>query len=134
MKKFIIVSAVLLVVALVAVVAVFFLVNGYLRTGGSRVPPNATTTDATPKTATTTIPKTLEKVPEAGLPLSDLPLSEKQKTVVETVGINPDSFVITKDMVACAIDKIGEERVSALIAGGTPSALETAKLVPCVGR
>lgn len=132
MKKFLIVSAIFLAGALVAVVAVFFLVNGYLRTSAPRAVSPATPTEETQKTATTTGTAALEKVPETGLPLSELPLSEKQKAVVETVGIDTKNFVITKDMVACAIEKLGEGRVSELMNGGAPSALETAKLVPCL--
>jgi len=131
MRKFLLFSGVFLLGAVAAVIIVFFLVSRYMGPSVQK-PSFATSTEAVKAGVKAAASSTLNKVPDSGIPLSKLKLSDQQKVVVKTVGINPDSFVITKAMLACAIDKIGQDRVTAITGGDSPSALETAKLLPCL--
>lgn len=130
MKKFLILSGIFLLGAIIAVVAVYAMITYYLSSGMSQQPQSSATdvTNEAPTNGTTT----LDSVPENGIPFSSVKLSDQQKTVVNTLGINPDSFVITKEMLACAIEKIGQERVTDITTGSAPTVVETAKLVPCL--
>jgi hypothetical protein len=127
MKKFLVFSGVFLLGAVVAVIIVFLLINHYSGTSTPASPSVSSTTDKAKESAA----KVLQTVPDSGLPLKTLKLSDQQKTAAKTVGINPDTFVITKTMLACAIEKIGNARVTEIMSGATPSVLETAKLLPC---
>ena len=77
--------------------------------------------------------KIISTVISKPISVSDVPLSETQKRVAETVGIDLDSFIITPEMAACAEGKMGAERVAEFIAGATPSFLEVTSLVGCIG-
>ncbi|MCF7815823.1 MAG: hypothetical protein K9M10_03605 [Candidatus Pacebacteria bacterium] len=59
-------------------------------------------------------------------------LSSTQQKVLETVGYSQDTFTITPEMVACAKDALGSERLADIMGGATPSAIESIKLVPCL--
>jgi hypothetical protein len=133
MKKFLIISASLLVFALLAVVVIFFTVIQYMSTKSDRTPLPASTTTAIREVVFSTASTSKNKIPDTGLPLSDISLSEKQESVAKAVGINPDTFVITKEMYQCVVDKVGDVRVGEIIAGDTPSAIEVAKLSFCLG-
>ena len=71
-------------------------------------------------------------VPEEGIPLSSMSLKTEQKAVLEKIGIDTESFVITKAMVGCAEGKIGTARLAEIMKGASPSAVEIAKLSPCL--
>ena len=71
-------------------------------------------------------------VPKEGIPLSSVSLKSEQKAVLEKIGIDTDSFVITKAMVGCAEGKVGAARVAEIMKGASPSSLEIAKLSPCL--
>lgn len=78
------------------------------------------------------IQETVATVPDKGIPLSTLKLSETQKSTLQKVGIDTQSFVITKDMVACSAEKLGAERTQALITGASPTLIEITTLTPCL--
>ncbi len=61
-------------------------------------------------------------------------LSDTQKALLSKLGIDPTTFVVTPEMVTCAEDTLGSARVSEIIAGGTPSALEAVRLSPCLNK
>lgn len=69
---------------------------------------------------------------EEGLPLKNLSLGNAQKKTLEAVGINTETFVITKTMLECAQAEVGSERVAAFAAGEAPSVIEIGKLLPCL--
>ena len=73
-----------------------------------------------------------ETIPEEGIPVSTDSLTETQKSLLNTVGVDTDSFVLTPEMVQCAEDALGNERVLEIMEGATPSVLEAMKLTPCL--
>ena len=82
-----------------------------------------TTTDVPGTTNTTS-------VPEGGIPVSGS-LSAGQRAMLESFGLNPDEFVLTPEMVACAETKLGASRMAEIQGGATPTFLEGASLVAC---
>ncbi len=58
-------------------------------------------------------------------------LSPTQQKLLETLGFDADSFTVTPAMIACAEDAVGKERFAQIIAGDSPSAFESLKLLPC---
>jgi hypothetical protein len=137
MRHFIITGLVFFVLAALATLAVFLLIRFYpaplsieeVTTGiEAKVDEsiNATASLATNESTTTL------DIPEQGIPLKTLSLEGAQKKAVEAVGINTETFVITKDMLQCARDTVGADRVSAFMAGEAPSVFEIAKLLPCL--
>lgn len=67
------------------------------------------------------------------IPLRDIPLGETQKSILDKVGVDIDTFVITPAMQACASEKLGEGRMAEIIAGDAPTVVETARLSLCLG-
>ena len=65
--------------------------------------------------------------------LKDLPLTDAQKKMAETFGINVETFVISPTMITCAEGKLGEARMQEIIAGGTPSFTESMSLMTRLG-
>jgi hypothetical protein len=71
-------------------------------------------------------------VPEEGITLASLPLTNAQKKALEAAGVDVSTFVMTKGMLECGIREIGEDRIEALATGGAPTFLEVTKLLPCI--
>ena len=86
-----------------------------------------TGTQVTNTGATATIPA----AEQAGAVSVGAKLSAGQRTMLTSFGINPDTFVITPTMVACAEAKIGTARMTEIQNGETPSLKEGASLVAC---
>lgn len=74
-----------------------------------------------------TIPKELVTIPASTL-------TPGQKELLSKLGIDPNKIVVTPGMVTCAEDTLGSARVSEIVAGGTPSALEAVRLSPCLNK
>ena len=119
MKLFLIITSSLLVTALIVTVCVFWYISGGI--ASSQMAPTATT-DAGVETAGVV----------EGVPLRDLPLGDSQKSALEKVGVDVETFVITPVMQSCAAEKLGAERMDEIIAGSAPSTIETARLLPCI--
>lgn len=133
MKKFLLISLSLLVVSLLMVVAVFFYVSVQLKQSQTEVvglpaTPQASTTKDSSEDAVAVESSTAKE----GIPLRDLPLGEGQRSVLETVGVDVDTFIITPEIQACAALKLGDERMNAIIAGEAPTVFETTKLLSCL--
>lgn len=73
-----------------------------------------------------------DEVPEAGIPLASFALTAEQKSKLKAIGINADTFVLTKAMISCAEAKIGVKRVQAIKNHAQPTTLEIAKVSPCL--
>jgi hypothetical protein len=58
-------------------------------------------------------------------------LTDGQRKMLESFGLNPDEVTITPAMIACAEAKLGAPRIAEIEAGATPSLLEGASLVAC---
>lgn len=130
MKKFFIVSLGLLLIAILLAVGVFFYLSFNLKQ--SQIPVSATQTELKvmndpvggEEVASTSSPE--------GIPLRDLPIGEGQQAVLDTVGVDVETFVITPEMQVCAAEKLGELRMAEIIAGAAPTLYETTKLLTCL--
>ena len=88
--------------------------------------------DVSPEIIKESISSTTVNIPEAGIPLRDLQVEAAQKKALEAVGIDPATFVISKEMLVCAEETLGAERVSAFVGGESPTIIEMGKLLPCL--
>lgn len=61
-------------------------------------------------------------------------LSKTQQKALDAVGLGDASITITPEMVACAEDAIGADRVNDLMGGAAPTPLESVKLLPCLKK
>lgn len=149
MKKFLFVTCMLFVLALMAVAGVYWYISVYLSTTVSLpalpealTPARTETTRTESETETmaaeegsetdvTTAPRFM--IPAAGIPLSSLPLTDAQKNAITAVGIEVETFTLTQSMLECGSEKIGIDRIEAMVGGGAPTFLEVTKLLPCLG-
>lgn len=137
MKTFIVRSVILFILSGVATTAVFLLVKNNLPS----VAPAEKTVDALNSVVTEAntlveekeiVKKLSEKIPEQGIALSSLKLSDAQEKILSAANIDVNTFTITPAMLMCAGEKIGAERVAALSQGESPTLIELTKLVPCL--
>lgn len=61
-------------------------------------------------------------------------LTENQKKMLETFGVDTTSLTVTKEMITCATAKLGEERLKEIMNGETPAFLEGAALFGCYAQ
>lgn len=132
MKQFILRSLVVLIAAIIFVVVVFLLLQFYLGSSPKEVMNgvmDTETTGTTESAETETVVNT--PPPEGSIPLNTLPLSDAQRGALQTVGVDPDTFVITPAMIDCGREALGQARIDEIIAGGAPSVTESLQLVKC---
>jgi hypothetical protein len=70
-------------------------------------------------------------VPEGGVTVDTAALTDGQRQLLESLGVDTDSIILTPAMVACAKTKLGTERMTAIENGDTPSFFEGTKLMAC---
>ena len=129
MKRFLIVTSILLALSLVISVASYLWVISQLPPVNP-VPEENSTPD---KTESTPIEKAASTaIPPEGVPLRNLPLGDTQKSTLETLGVDIETFIISPAMQTCATEKLGTERMSEIIAGDDPGVIETTRLLPCL--
>lgn len=58
-------------------------------------------------------------------------LTDGQRKMLQSFGINPNEVTITPTMITCAEAKVGKARVAEITNGATPSLLEGASLIAC---
>ncbi len=133
MKSFILNSVIFFTLGAIATVAVFYLINRNSFTLDDLYSLKSTEKTVEESVAEAKqIQETLEKIPDAGIPLASMRLNDTQKSALQKVGIDTQSFVITKGMVACSVKKLGAQRTQALIEGNSPSIIEMTTLTPCL--
>ena len=125
MKRFLIITFSLLAFALVVSVITYIFVVAQIQNQSSTV-------KSAPASAETSVAASAS-VPAEGIPLRDIPLTDTQKSTLETVGVDVETFVITPAMQVCVAEKLGTVRMEEITAGDTPTFLETTKLLPCLG-
>lgn len=137
MKTFLIRSAIFFVTAAALTVGVFFFISAYQASHSS---PEDMIKEAvggvvreTEQPSGAMAEKIKEKIPESGIPLASLPLTESHKKMLVAVNIDTETFVLTEAMIICAGGKIGEGRMEEILAGNAPSILEITKFIPCLG-
>lgn len=68
---------------------------------------------------------------EGGTTVDASSLTPGQRSMIESMGIDPDSITITPAMIACAEAKLGAARIEEIKNGATPSFTEGATLIAC---
>lgn len=124
LKKFILISLVLLVIATAAVVYVWFKVQNLTATPVLQ-------TNEMNDTATATTSR-LRANQEAGMKIDTSRMTEKQKATAETFGIDVEAITITPEMLACGEKELGAERIAEITAGDSPTVIESGKLLKCL--
>jgi hypothetical protein len=66
------------------------------------------------------------------IPLSSLPLTNTQKELLRSAGIDPETFIITPEMITCAQDRLGAARFAEIVAGDAPGPTEVFSLLRCL--
>jgi hypothetical protein len=85
------------------------------------------------RTVTTPVKDAAEMVlPQADVKLSSLNLKPEHEALLKKVGIDVETFVITKEMMICAEGKVGKARIAEFVAGITPSLTEMGSLIGCL--
>lgn len=140
-KKAIVISVGGMLLALVAVVVVWIQLQA-LWYGAETQPTTAAT--AVPTATSTTVSATTSAaagesdvaapVAASGIPVADLPISDAQRSTIESFGFDVDTMVLSQGVIDCARATLGESRYQQILAGDTPGPLETAKLLPCLNR
>lgn len=143
MNKYITTTLTLLLGALIATVAIFWFASASpwagdnLRSLQQRVQSGVTETREEKNdegNSSETATNSSITVPEGGIPLSSLPLTDQQKNALSGVGIDVNTFVLTQPMLECGAGKIGEARIEAIVGGEAPTFMETTKMLPCLGE
>ncbi|HEY0964195.1 MAG TPA: hypothetical protein VGE31_00135 [Candidatus Paceibacterota bacterium] len=140
MKKFLTVSIILFLFAALIAFALFWYVSSSsyagrnLKTLGEKV---STELSGDAPVATNTAQQTpddtlTESIPDEGVPLASLALTTEQKNALTNLGINVETFVLTKPMLICGAVKLGDARIEEIKAGAAPSYMEMTKLLPCL--
>lgn len=124
-----------MLIALVSVVLVWWQLQGFFTsdvnsdtattTASSTVPVDAARASTSTAAASTT-PVTND------LRASELPLTPAQRKLAESLGLDPAQIVISDALIACVREKLGASRYEQILAGATPSLLESAKLLACL--
>jgi hypothetical protein len=72
-----------------------------------------------------------DSVPSEGTTLDASVMTDGQRKLLESLGVDADSITITPQMIACAESSLGSERVGEIQNGATPSFVEGTKLMAC---
>ncbi len=116
----------LLGILIVFVFAVGFMIGRFSSVGDTYMsgPASApTTTNAEDNTSDVTATE--------GTTIQASSLSDGQKKLLGTLGIDADSINVTPEMAACAEASLGASRMNEIVSGATPSFTEGVKLVAC---
>ena len=68
---------------------------------------------------------------KAAVNVSSDTLTDSQKKMLESFGVDTEAITVTATMVACAEAKLGKTRIEEIKNGATPSMLESASLLTC---
>lgn len=148
MRGFLFFTASFIVGAIVATAAVFWYVQtallvptserveqgelGMPEPGAATATPPAVGTSSPESRATSTAASDLTDDGTEPIPLSEVELTPQQRALAESLGIDPESFVIRPAMIECARVTLGDERFAEIQSGDSPGPLETARLLPCL--
>lgn len=59
-------------------------------------------------------------------------LTDEQRALVETFGLDSENLTITPEMILCAEQTLGNQRFSEILSGALPSVPESLSLLPCL--
>lgn len=89
--------------------------------------------DSADENVSTTENKTTEQpLSSNDVKLSSLNLKPEHIALLKKVGIDVETFVVTKEMMVCAEKKVGKDRIGEFIAGNTPTLAEMSTLIGCL--
>jgi len=139
MKKFISISLILVGIALIATVVVWYLLQGLFvnKSTATSKTDNSITNFIKAKVTGNEIsgddlnPAT--KPPEE-LEIAGYTVTAEQKQVAESLGINLDVLSLTGAAIDCAQKKLSPERIEAILSGEAPTIIETVTLLPCLKK
>lgn len=89
-------------------------------------------TNTAPGSDDTDTPAVTTSGSKASVRASDLPLTESQKNMAKTFGINLDTLIITPAMQTCAEGKLGDARYAEILSGSAPGMTESVSLLGCL--
>ena len=95
----------------------------YIKTGSSNGVENSISTDSDNNDG--------QKIDDGGKTVDPSMLTEGQRKLLKTLGVDTNNITITPEMIACAEAKVGADRVTEIQNGATPSFTEGAKLAAC---
>lgn len=127
MRKYLQVSLMLFGLALIITVIVWYLLQGMLFKNNATVIPENIVKDVQINTAN--LSSSSDQKIESDKNIS---LTPEQQQAAKSVGIDPESFTITDEMVDCAKAKLSESRMVEILNGDAPTVLETLTLLPCL--
>lgn len=136
-KIYLVIATIFLVVALGLGVYVWYVFQDYTARieTGALVPSEKTVMPATTAPIEEGIASTThESSEEAPTVISIDQLTETQRSVLSTFGIEGESFTVTEGMITCATEGIGKARFTEIINGAAPSPFEMVKLLPCMKK
>ena len=136
MKTFLIIVTTVLILALAAVVYIWFVLQKthmQIDEQSSEVVENKSIQEAQPsyESENATNESIDAETPTEPIVVETAELSDTQKKLLDTFGFEGDTVTITPDMISCAEDAVGKERMDTIVDGASPSPLESLKLLPC---
>lgn len=143
MKRFLITVFVLLgVVLLLVVIAYLYIQTLLLDKEGNSVPEQSVpiitkTAEEETENASTSKTETGGKATPRydgaePIALRTIPLSDSQKSLLASAGIDYETFIITPEMISCAKERLGSVRFSEIVSGSAPSGIEMLSLLRCL--
>jgi hypothetical protein len=127
MKKFLVITAIFMLVAIGATVVVFWLVSQQSVTPVEAVVVKSEVAEV----ETDAVNDETPVLSATGVSLQELSLTEAQTDALSTLGID-ETFVVTPAVLACATEKLGADRVAEITAGQAPELVESVQLLPCI--
>ncbi len=67
-----------------------------------------------------------------GIKIDTSKVTEEQKELAKKVGVDLNEVVITEEMISCAQEKLGTERIQEITGGDNPTTLESISLLGCL--
>ncbi len=134
MKKFISISLILVGVALIATVVVWYLLQGMFKEKSATSTDSAVTNFIKDRISgdSNSSDENINNETNTSDSSFDLNLTEEQRQAAQSIGVNPDTLAITEDMIDCASEKLSQKRIDEIFAGAAPTVLETLSLIPCL--
>lgn len=137
MRWFILIGIGFLLGAIIASGGVWYAVQNILQSSDDATKEAIEAESTASEYNATNTPETLhgsiaEESDPVDTPVANTVLTEKQRALIESFGVDVESFVLTPEMQRCATEALGESRMAEIVAGATPSLMEAAKLAGCL--
>ena len=134
-KIYLIIVSFLLVLAIGALVYVWYIYQSMQSTLSNDTPPGvAQSTDANGVGEEDLVTESGENLTSADIVIDTQKLTESQRSILSTFGYKGDTVTIPHEVVACAEQSVGEARFTEILDGGAPTPFELLKLSPCLKK